>query len=529
VLLDGSSSHDDDGHIVKYKWTQVNAALSALIARPDSATTIVKALTVGVYSFQLQVTDDNGGSAKDTVQITVSNSTGVNHPPVANAGRDTTAMLPVNSMALNGSSSYDPDGTILSYQWTKIAGSSSSVIISPKSAQTQVTNFIEDVYRFELMVTDNGGLSSKDTVQVTLNPATSSACDNSNRPTINAQLVPVGTLSQPRVAMSVASAGNKIVFAGGDTISNGYYDKTTRVDIYDISTNTSTTAELSKSRDNIAATANGNKVFFAGGEAGDGTFPVDNVDIYDVSTNKWTANNLSSAGNGIAAAAVGNKVLFAGGDGGFTGGWRRSITVDIYNLSTDTWTIAPLASEAKRGGRAGVTLNGKVYFAGGESWSFSSTQGTWYFTNRIDIYDDATNTWSAGFLNQRKWGLAAIAVNDKIYWAGGQTGSNPSISPTCTVEINDVNTNTSSIQYLSQPSEYSYAIIKDNKILVFSSGYNSTNNKFDIYDVTTNSWSIGVLPFNIRGATIISVNNTVYLAGGEVNGHLSGKVYKLEF
>ena len=54
-------------------------------------------------------------------------------------------------------------------------------------------------------------------------------------------------------------------------------------------------------------------------------------------------------------------------------------------------------------------------------------------------------------------------------------------------------------------------------------------NKFDIYDIATNSWSIGVLPLNINRASIISENNTIYVAGGIVNGIVSNQVFKLEF
>lgn len=43
------------------------------------------------------------------------------------------------------------------------------------------------------------------------------------------------------------------------------------------------------------------------------------------------------------------------------------------------------------------------------------------------------------------------------------------------------------------------------------------------------TWSIGVLPQNIEGASIISVNNTIYVASGYVNGVLSNPVWKLEF
>lgn len=51
-----------------------------------------------------------------------------NHPPIANAGNDTTITFPYNTVNMDGSRSTDPDNNITSYQWTKIAGPSSSAI-----------------------------------------------------------------------------------------------------------------------------------------------------------------------------------------------------------------------------------------------------------------------------------------------------------------------------------------------------------------------------------------------------------------
>ena len=61
--------------------------------------------------------------------------------------------------------------------------------------------------------------------------------------------------------MAVASAGNKILFAGGYSTGS----LSTRVDIFDFAANTWSTAELSSQRRRIAAVAAGNKIFFAGG------------------------------------------------------------------------------------------------------------------------------------------------------------------------------------------------------------------------------------------------------------------------
>lgn len=120
--------------------------------------------------------------------------------------------------------------------------------------------------------------------------------------------------------------------------------------------------------------------------------------------------------------------------------------------------------------------------------------------------------------------MSSIVFAGKIYWAGGATNNGTSSQ----VEIKDINIQTSDVACLFQPNFSFDAVIKDNKI-VFFTGEGAANSKFDIYDVTTKTWSIGVLPVNIYGASIISVNNTIYVAGGYVNGVLSNQVWKLDF
>jgi dipeptidyl aminopeptidase/acylaminoacyl peptidase len=91
-----------------------------------------------------------------------------NHPPVANAGNDTTLMLPGNTVSLNGSLSFDPDNNITGYLWTKISGPSSFNITDANAVQTPVINLVQGVYLFELKVTDADGLFDRDTIQVTV-------------------------------------------------------------------------------------------------------------------------------------------------------------------------------------------------------------------------------------------------------------------------------------------------------------------------------------------------------------------------
>ena len=531
VSLDGSASSDADGTISSYLWKKISGPASSNIVYAALAKTIVKSLDRGVYRFELRVTDNGNLPATDTIQITVLDPAQPNRPPVANAGGDQVITLPINTLNIDGAASTDPDNNITSYTWTKISGPSSFNIANTNSIQTQVTNLIEGIYLFELKVTDAGGLFSKDTLLAivsTQSPNTS--CPASNRPVVNAQLIPVGNLSIARTDIAIVTANNKIFFAGGRNASGTY----ARVDIYDIPAQTWSEAELSIPRSHMAAVAAGNKVFFAGGSVNNaGSWESSSrVDIYDLGAQSWSIAELSQARVEVAAAATGNKVFFAGGYTNLNGPGLPSSRIDIYNISTQSWSTAEL-SEA-RGYITPVSSENKVYFGGGDPVNFDHTA-----SNKVDIYDSAMDTWSVSTLNEGKAFFAGIYNNGKIYWAGGATYINVGSSEifSCEVEIRDVNSQSSSFTNLFEPKQYIKALEKDNKIIFIKHNaiwdfQTSSPWSFDIYDIATNTWSIGTVyppPLAWPGSWI-SHNNIIYMAGGYPNGSgFSNQVWKLEF
>jgi ribosomal protein L14 len=163
--LKGTGS-DADGYITSYKWEKISGPSSGSITNINSATAIVIGLVQGIYHFQLQITDNNGGLGVDTMQLTVNAANNI--PPVANAGVNQSITLPANSVTLTGSGS-DADGTVVSYLWTKISGPSSGIISIDTLAATTVTGLVQGVYQFQLQVTDNGGAIGTSIVQVTVN------------------------------------------------------------------------------------------------------------------------------------------------------------------------------------------------------------------------------------------------------------------------------------------------------------------------------------------------------------------------
>jgi hypothetical protein len=168
--LTGSGT-DPDGTISSYQWTKIAGPTSFSIVSPTQAQTLINSLVQGVYQFELRVTDNGGAIDRDTMTVTVNAAVPPpNQGPIANAGIDQTITLPTSSVTLTGSG-IDPDGTISSYQWTKIAGPTSFSIVNPTQAQTVINSLVQGVYQFELRVTDNGGAIDRDTVTVTVNAA----------------------------------------------------------------------------------------------------------------------------------------------------------------------------------------------------------------------------------------------------------------------------------------------------------------------------------------------------------------------
>ena len=104
----------------------------------------------------------------------------------------------------------------------------------------------------------------KDTVEVTVLTA-QQGCDTLNRATITIQLIPVAAIPTPSYNFTTATAGNKLLLAGG---RRGPGDTpVSDVDIYDFGTQTWSTAHLSTARADMTAVTVGNKIFFAAGEA----------------------------------------------------------------------------------------------------------------------------------------------------------------------------------------------------------------------------------------------------------------------
>jgi hypothetical protein len=171
VTLPGSGN-DTDGTIASYSWTQT-AGPTVTLSNANTATASFTAPLVTantVLTFQLTVTDNQGATGIDTVNVTVNDVPAANQPPIANAGPDQTVKQGV-LVQLNGTGSFDPEASLLTYQWTQTAGPAVGLVnaASATPSFTAPTGLSKNTtLTFQLVVSDGALSSAPDLVNVTV-------------------------------------------------------------------------------------------------------------------------------------------------------------------------------------------------------------------------------------------------------------------------------------------------------------------------------------------------------------------------
>ena len=139
----------------------------------DTATPALLADLAGTYELTASVTD-GFDTVTDTVQVVLADPS-TNVAPVANAGTDLFVNLG-ETVQLDGTASFDPDGTAITYQWTIDEPAATTVTFD--DATLVDPSFVPDVageWEIKLTVSD-GLLTAEDTVLVTVNtPPTANA------------------------------------------------------------------------------------------------------------------------------------------------------------------------------------------------------------------------------------------------------------------------------------------------------------------------------------------------------------------
>lgn len=150
VTIDGSGSSDPEETILSFVWSIDGVEIGA------GSRVMAEPLPVGSHTIILTVTDRGGASASDSMVLTIDPN--LNLAPVANAGLDQTVNH-VQTVTLDGSGSFDPEGDVLTYVWmlngAQIA-TGPQVTVGPFDAST--------THVFTLTITDSLGASASDDV-----------------------------------------------------------------------------------------------------------------------------------------------------------------------------------------------------------------------------------------------------------------------------------------------------------------------------------------------------------------------------
>ena len=149
IVLDASGSTDADGSIKSFLWS--NGETTSKITVSPSVTTV----------YEVVVTDNEG--AKSSGKITVNVEDGVkpveNKLPLAIIDVLETKSSQDGTIGLDGSRSYDPDGSIVAYEWKDAQG---KVVSTTKS--TNVSG--DGLTTYTLTVTDNKGATASTSQEV---------------------------------------------------------------------------------------------------------------------------------------------------------------------------------------------------------------------------------------------------------------------------------------------------------------------------------------------------------------------------
>lgn len=164
VSLDGSTSSDPDGDVVTYLWSASGGIVLSSTTEAKPTFTAPEVNTDLDYTFSLIVNDGKANSPEKKVVITVLQ---VNKAPFANAGINKSVNEGA-TFSLDGSTSSDPDGDVITYKWKAPPGIILSSETDPKPSFTAPQVSSDTQYTFSLTVSDGKVDSPKDEVIITV-------------------------------------------------------------------------------------------------------------------------------------------------------------------------------------------------------------------------------------------------------------------------------------------------------------------------------------------------------------------------
>ncbi|MBZ6072164.1 glycosyl hydrolase family 18 protein [Aeromonas schubertii] len=169
VILNGSASHDPENGVLTYSWKQLSGPQASLL---DASQAKARVVLDGVSSdinlvFELTVTDDQGLKASDQVVVT-NKAPQPNLPPVVTV--PASASVESGKQVTIQASASDPNGDVLTYQWTVPAGLTATGQTGATLVVTGPSVTADTPYDLTLTVSD-GALDTSVATRLTVKPA----------------------------------------------------------------------------------------------------------------------------------------------------------------------------------------------------------------------------------------------------------------------------------------------------------------------------------------------------------------------
>jgi len=154
--------------------------------------------------------------------------------------------------------------------------------------------------------------------------------------------------------------------------------------------------------DHTATLLRSGKVLLVGGARSLPTFGLDilaSAELYDPQTNSWSPASTMRTPRAKHTATLldDGRVLIVGGVGDLTSESARVLaSAELYDPVSNSWSAVPSLAQARAWHSAVLLADHRVLVLGGADWNRSNGIATGTApTNHVEVYDPATNRWSA--------------------------------------------------------------------------------------------------------------------------------------
>ena len=146
-------------------------------------------------------------------------------------------------------------------------------------------------------------------------------------------------------------------------------------------------------------------------------------DVYDIATNTWTSAAPMALGrNHMFSGAVNGKIYIIGGRiaHAFVAASQNTDVVEEYDPATNTWGAQRTKMPTARSGGGWATYGGKIYVGGGEV-ATNSLVGAF---RALEAFDPATNSWTImPSMPMPRHGVAGAMIGNKLHLVSGMITS----------------------------------------------------------------------------------------------------------